>query len=322
MLQNNFPIQEQFYKYYGEEFLGLQKYMLHEEDLGRRPKLFFAFSAFLRGGNVEAINLAGPFLKLCLDQIHVLMLEGGVDTVADAKQRNLLQKLMGFVTAMNSNEIYNVQLRLKKLQNPEGTTGDDGESDVEEEIVEGEGGTGPMKIRKLNLKNDKKFRRKDEDYRDNESAEENDEEANFQRINVNEDIDRFAEVEDVNIDHPHNNWKRPSANRYSVDEAGFYASSYDFGAKRKEFETNLVKVMRAAVAAKQEDLYKKAQLFYEGFHELFKAIADLKFFFVMNGKQAPEGGEVTGDKDYVQKFFTLAKGALPQYEAAHLDDEL
>ena len=58
MLQNNFPVQEQFMRHYGDEFLAMQAYFTTGsgtklEKLQEHSKLFFAFSSFLRSGIEE-----------------------------------------------------------------------------------------------------------------------------------------------------------------------------------------------------------------------------------------------------------------------------
>ena len=88
MLQNNFPVQEEFFTNYGEEFLSLQQSafsggVTELAPGGKRSKLFFWFSSFLRGGSLEAVELAAPFMRFVLKSVQdkLTMISGSLDTM-------------------------------------------------------------------------------------------------------------------------------------------------------------------------------------------------------------------------------------------------
>ena len=63
------------------------------------------------------------------------------------------------------------------------------------------------------------------------------------------------------------------------------------------------------------ELYEKAALLYESFHELFKAKSDIEFFRIMAGAGAGAGNkESSGEPEFVQKLFLKTKSALPAFD--------
>lgn len=366
MLQNNFPVQEEFFTNYGEECLSLQHSAFNDledpvQDLGsggKRSKLFFAFSSFLRGGSVEAVELAAPFMQFVLQIIQnkflstssgewAAMLQGDIQTnKAGMTKMRLMEKLMSFVTTMNTNEIYNLQLRLKRLkEGPKAEAdGEAGDPDVEDGEMEVDSGDGMGKIRKkfkkINLRKDHKIRRRnaegesedsgsdDEawDYAESDPEEEAKSNPHMGVVGLDgtQDASRFEEVEDVNADHPYNNWARPSrdAKKVATYVATFEESKNENADK---FEKKLLTLIMKSIEHKQQSAYEKGTLLYQSFHEVFSLIADIRFFHVMAGKidsDREKPPSRNDDTSFVQKLFTRKKEKLPEYPHVRPDDEL
>ena len=244
---------------------------------------------------------------------------------------------MSFLTTMNTNEVYNLQLRLKWLKQGPKADGESDEPEVEDFETEVDSADGLGKIRKkfkkINLRKDHKIRRRDGVDGEEEGGWDYTESDPEAEANVNphvgvevpesQDASRFQEVDDVNADHPYNNWKRPSRDAKRV---AAYITAFE-EESASAFEKNLLAFVQKTVEHQNQSAYEKGALLYQSFHEVFSLIADIRFFHVMAGKiEQPADGEKmpsrTDDTAFVQKLFTKNKEKLPEYPHLRPDDEL